>query len=271
MQRSRSRTVLVVVDVRVERVRFHAPHVESPISSPVILRQQLVHAASASARIALLSACANRLHAGATVEIDVPLVEYVAYPRRLFGHLPLRALAVLSGRPAATLPMPAGTVYFACEDFLRECDAAGLGATQRHATVFTVHKGPGRLPRLAAASVTDHRLIIARMSRITRALEHAPPKSLVQLARSYGRQMPRRTRAERLGLREAIALWDAFMPGRSGCYRRTLTEAACDGGAARERMYFALDVGATGHAWLADSSDAQRSYDVIFTVEPEGW
>ena len=117
--------------------------------------------------------------------------------------------------------------------------------------------------------VATHPLLSAdlfrRLMEVERARTTSSPRVAVESARRRGRSALRRGPEGRAALKLLIARIDALFPGGPNCYRRSLLESALDRGAAEEKMYFALDVGKTGHAWLESDPERQK-FDVVFAV-----
>jgi hypothetical protein len=66
-------------------------------------------------------------------------------------------------------------------------------------------------------------------------------------------------------LKRLIFRVDSLLADGGNCYRRTLLESSLDRGASEEKVYFGLDVGKTGHAWLESDPERQK-FDVTFAV-----
>ena len=105
---------------------------------------------------------------------------------------------------------------------------------------------------------------------VERARVKEGPVPLIEALRRQGRTRPGRDEAGRARLREAIALAERLRGRIPNCYRRVLLEIALDAGAARERVFLALDSGGgpgSGHAYLQSHPDAGgTSYDAVFDV-----
>jgi hypothetical protein len=144
----------------------------------------------------------------------------------------------------------------------------GVSVTARDGDLVLLGRGPSLAvePPFARSFFreADGALAALRRAEILLGRAFPLPKTLAE-ARAEGARAVRRTEEARLGFREVLTAIDAIYPGKAGCLRRTLAEVLADGSAASEPIHLGLDVGATGHAWLASDRSARR-YDIAFTV-----
>ena len=95
------------------------------------------------------------------------------------------------------------------------------------------------------------------------------PKTQLAVARAVGRRMPTLAAEQRHFLKRCVALADRALPGGSNCLRRTLAESILDPAAASSLVSFGFKRGGhpgSGHAWLGDTTPAERSYDFVVSM-----
>lgn len=196
----------------------------------------------------------ERSHAGRIV-FDVP--------RRVLGRLGLRV-------PEPGDRFPEGTFvhcFFDEEPLREEVHAAHLDVVDHHGDTWRLAP-----PAPPLEDAEPFRREVVRVARIVREVERRRvsdgPEATVRDYRAQGSREKKRGPIGRARLRRAIGWIDAFFPGRPNCFRRTLLELALDGGAARERLVFGLDVGRTGHVTFKGRED--RTFDVVYELGPDG-
>jgi hypothetical protein len=163
--------------------------------------------------------------------------------------------------------------YWEEAHFLSELHDAGKICVARRGFVFTVREPstlrPEEKPRHVAAPspamiLREAQKAWGALGQADRLLRQVDVQKRFDTARAMGRTKERRSVAGRVPLRRAIS-WIDFIrrDGQPGCYRRVLMELALDAGLAELDACLGLDVGKTGHAWLADDARA-AAYDVAF-------
>ncbi len=181
------------------------------------------------------------------------------------GVSPLRTVTRLCAPKLASwvgAPLP-----FALRDVVSALPV-GVSVTARDGDLLVVGGG-AEIPVEPPFSCSFFREVDGALAALRRAetlLARAVPlpKTFAD-ARAEGARALRRTEEARLGFREVLTAIDAIHPGKSGCLRRTIAEVLADANSASEPIHLGLDVGATGHAWLASDRSARR-YDIAFTV-----
>lgn len=233
----------------------------------------LEHTQGRARRVALLKAHAAILASQEdTFVIDVAVSDEYGLPSRLLLDVPRRRLRYLGlpvAEPGERLDDAGERImhYFFDEDLASELAEAGLVIEQREGSRFRVRRGrpPSRATLASVRSVQIARIAWA-LPQVERVLRRASPNALFRFARSLGRRAP--STPDRASHRRAVAWVDAFSPGARGCYRRTALELATSREAAAEDVLLGLDMGRTGHAWLASDPRA-RAYDVRFRLSPD--
>lgn len=178
-------------------------------------------------------------------------------PLRLLARLGAPSLAARVGEP---LPFA-----------LRDVAAAlppGAAITARDGDLLRLGDGPAVAvePPFRVSLLRDGDAALHALRRAEGLLQAGLPlPSTIARARAEGATAVRRSAEARLGFREVLTVVDGILSGKSGCLRRTIAEVLGDADAAAEPIHLGLDVGATGHAWLAGDRSARR-YDVAFTV-----
>ncbi|MFO0664207.1 MAG: hypothetical protein U0174_09650 [Polyangiaceae bacterium] len=227
------------------------------------------------ARVDLLARHASRMSAdpGARIVLNVAVSDEYGHLERLLLD-PIRVALRKAGAPIAEpgerLDREGRRVmhFFSEADLSVELALAGLEVESRAGTRFVVRRAaPSHIrgvaqPSIAPSMVAD---VLAALPKVEWALRARSPKELFTYARSLGRSAP--TRSDREAHRRVIAWVDGLVPGATGCYRRTALELATSPEAAAEDVLMGLDVGRTGHAWLASDPRA-RAYDVVFRLSP---
>lgn len=247
-----------------------AADVELPEDVPSLFLPRGVYEGTTgrAARVALLRRCRAALAPEGRVVVDVRATEDGALPGHLVVDGARRVLGRLGVRAAEDGDRSDGLHrFFRTEDVTGEAFDAGLALERRSWDRFVLR--PGASAALPAPSAAPELVAVLRvLPRVERLLGARSPEASIAGARAIGRTASARPRDARRSLRWAVAWVDAFAPGHSGCFRRTLLEVAADGGAAREPVLLGLDVGRTGHAWLESAAAEQRPYDVTFTLLP---
>lgn len=160
-----------------------------------------------------------------------------------------------------------GPLPFALRD-VASALPAGVAVTARDGDLILVGRGASIPvePPFTRSFFLEADAALAAIWRAEALLARALPLPITFAdARAEGALAVRRTDEARLGFREVLTAIDGIYPGKSGCLRRTVAEVIADASAASEPIHLALDVGATGHAWLAGDRSARR-YDIAFTV-----
>ncbi len=181
------------------------------------------------------------------------------------GVSPLRTITRLCS--PALAERVGGPLPFALRD-VASALPAGVSVTARDGDFFVVGRGSSLPvePAFTRSFFLEADGALAAILRAEALLARALPLPITFAdARAEGALAVRRTEAARLGFREVLTAIDGIYPGKSGCLRRTIAEVLADASAASEAIHLGLDVGATGHAWLAGDRSARR-YDIAFTV-----
>lgn len=234
---------------------------------------RLEHTFGRAKRIELLRALGDQLK-GPAEELVLEVAvsdEYGHFPRLLVDPLRrgLRRLGVGVAEPRERIDQNGvRVVHFFCDaDLEAELSEAGLSLVSRSGNRFVAkraqHAQLGHSAvRLSVDSVVELLWVLPRIERVARM---GSPNELFRFARALGRKAS--PKVDRAAHRHAIAWVDGLVPGAAGCYRRTALELATSPEAADEDVLLGLDVGSTGHAWLASDPRA-RSYDVHFRLTP---
>jgi hypothetical protein len=226
-----------------------------------------------SERVALLARLGRTLADGEVLRVPVRVDDDLGLP----AHVAIDGARALLRRLGVDVAEPGDRSngqhrYFRAEELEDEARAAGLVLAGCEAGCFLLMRqgdpnARAWLPRERRGVRRDTLFAaFALVPRVQRWMRDFGPERAIEAARARGRHAKRHAAGERRALRWAVAWVDAFSPGRGGCYRRTLLEIALDSGAAEETVFLGLDVGKTGHAWLASAADEQRPFDVVFEV-----